>query len=86
MVEEGDYADIICLDFWKAFALVPHGMLIKTLAAYKINATHIKWIKKQITNRMQKVIVNGKLSHNGGFSTEVSQGSLSPTLFNIFIN
>lgn len=52
--------DIIYFDFYKAFDLVLHDIVIKILEQYKINMPNIKWIKNWLTYRSQNVIVNGK--------------------------
>jgi len=50
--------------FCEAFDLIVHDVLIKKLALYNINRAHIKRIKNWLTDRSQKVVVNGESSSN----------------------
>jgi len=55
-------ADIICLDFSKAFNSVPHKRLIRKLMALGIKGKTVNWISSFSTNRKEMVIVNGVCS------------------------
>ena len=60
---EGDgQIDVIYTHFAKAFDKVPHKRLIHKLEAYNINENLVLWIMAFLTNRQQKVKVNGTLS------------------------
>ena len=50
------------LDFAKAFDKVPHNRLLLKLSNYEIQGKVYDWIKDWLTNRHQKVIINGKSS------------------------
>lgn len=52
----------MCFDFCSAFDLIAHDVLIKKLAVYNINRAHIRRIKNWLTDRSQKVVVNGESS------------------------
>jgi len=54
--------DAIYTDCAEAFGKVPHKRLIHKLKAYNINENLVQWIMELITNRQQKVKVNGTLS------------------------
>ena len=54
--------DVILLDFSKAFDSVPHKRLLVKLDFYGIRGKMLNWIRAFLTNRKQKVSVNGVLS------------------------
>ena len=79
--------DILYLDLRKAFDTVPHCRLFTKLAAYGIRGKLLDWIKSYLTNRQQKVVLNGASSNWSRVYSGVPQGSvLSPLLFNIYVN
>ena len=55
--------DTVYLDFSKAFDKVDHALLIKKLQLYEIRGKLLNWIKSFLSNRYQKVVVNGKKSY-----------------------
>ena len=54
--------DTIYLDFSKAFDKVDHALLIRKLQLYGIGGKLLVWIKAFLSNRKQKVVVNGMVS------------------------
>ena len=61
-MDKGHYMGLLFLDFRKAFDLIHHDILLKKLAVYGFSQSAIKWFKSYLTNRRQKVMLNGDLS------------------------
>ena len=87
ILDNGDCADILYLDFAKAFYKVPHQRLLAKVKAFGIDGQILEWIKAWLSGRKQRVVLNGKHSEWIDVLCSVCQGSvLGPLLFLIFID
>ena len=79
--------DIAVLDLSKAFDVVPHQHLLLKLDYYGIRDKTLDWIRAFLTQRQQRVVVNGKKSDWDPVVSSVPQGTVSgPHDFITFIN
>lgn len=77
LVHEGNGVEIVCLAFRGAFDLVPHDILIKALAFYRINRAYITWIKNWLGDKPQNVVVNGRYQLARSELAQLSRAELS---------
>ena len=86
-VDEGSPVDVIYLDFQKTFDKVPHQRLILKLKSHDMGNSIINWIEQWLTDRRQRVVVDGEVSNWKSVLSGVPQGSvLGPILFLVYIN
>ena len=79
--------DVIIMDFAKAFGKVPHRRLLYKLGYYGIRGSTHKWISSWLSERSQKVVLDGQASDPVPVLSGVPRGSvLGTVLFLIFIN
>ena len=87
IMEDGDVAVGIFIDFRKAFDTVNHEILLDKLYHYGIRGTAHDWFRSYLMGRSQFVDFNGSKSEVLRVPCGVPQGSnLGPLLFLLYIN
>jgi hypothetical protein len=87
LLADGDWIDIVYLDFAKAFDKVHHASLELKLYNYGIRGKVLYWICAFLANRRQRVVLGKVVSNWMKVSSGVPQGSvLGSILFALFVN
>ena len=85
--KDADFVKVYSFDFSKAFDLVSHQIVCNKLRSYNINPYVINWIINFLTDRKQRVVVDGVTTKFTEIGRGVPQGTvLGPVLFSIMVN
>ena len=86
-LDDGDNFDVIYLDFQRAFDSVPHQRLVSKLFDLGIDGNLLHWFHDFLTERLQGVKLNDRVSDLVEVRSGVPQGSvLGPVCFIAYIN
>ncbi len=86
-MEDGNTADVLYLNFAKAFDSVNQRLLLAKLESFGLCENVIRWIRSYLTERTYKVQVADELSQWTRIKSGVPQGSMiGPLLFLLFVN
>ena len=86
-LDQGNLVDAAVLDFTKAFDRVPHRRLIHKLQYYGMSGQIANWVQDFLTDRSQKVIIDGCVSQSAPVLSGVPQGTVfGPIGFLFYVN
>ena len=74
--EDKIQTDLIVLDFSKAFDVLPHQRLLHKPDHYGIRGPALLWIQNVLTDRTQKVVVDGSFLDTAHVGSGVPQGTV----------
>ena len=87
LMDSGKPVDSIYIDYAKCFDKISHRHLLFKISKYGIEGKVLLWITNWLSNRKQRVCLNGNSSFWVNVTSSVVQGSiLGPIIFTIFSN
>jgi hypothetical protein len=87
LVGSGKTVQALILDFWKAFDVVPHSLLIQKMINAGIDGYITAWVEQLLTDQVQKVVVQGEASGKISATSGVPQALVvGPKLFVLFLS
>ena len=87
-ISDGYQTDTIYTDYSAAFQSVKHALIIHKLQkSFHLQGTALKWFVSYLSDRRQRVIVNGKTSDWKPVASGVPEGAiLASLIFSMYIN
>ena len=86
-MHKGELTGVLMIDLCKAFDLVDHSLLLRELKIYRCSENALTWFTSYLSERTQRVDINGQISNPLENKCGVPQGSiLGPLFFIVFIN
>ena len=87
MDEDAEFVRVLSFDFSKAFDSVPHDIVTEKLKQTNLNPYIINWIISFLTNRKQRVVVDGIKTGYVDINKGVPQGTvIGPFLFSLMVD
>ena len=85
-MDKGKVTALVLLDLSAAFDTIDHSILLNRLESwFGIGDAALRWLTSYLSNRCQRIRVNGALSSQKGLLFGVPQGSvLGPLLFSLY--
>ena len=78
---KGNQADLVLLDFSKAFDKVRHPKLLFKLSQHGVKGNTLNWITASLVGRTQVVVLEGESSSEVPVTSGVPHGSVIGPLF-----
>ena len=86
-MHNGELTGVLMIDLCKAFDLVNYSLLLRKLKMYRCSEDAHTWFTTYLSERNQRVDINGQISNPLENKCGVPQGSiLGPLFFIVFIN
>ena len=86
-VDKGQYSGVCMLDMSAAFDTVNHPLLLQKMKFYGFDTGALQWVSSYLSERSQRVCIDGHMSSPLNINIGVPQGSiLGPLYYIIFTN
>ena len=85
-MHKGELTGVLMIDLCKAFDLVDHSLLLRKLKNYRCSENALTWFTSYLSERTQRIDINGQISNHLENKCGVPQGSiLGPLFFIVFM-